>query len=63
MRTARLLTVAQHALRSGEGCLPGGVVTARRGVSQHAMGQTLALPCGQTDTRKNITFANFVCGR
>ena len=43
-------------------CSPGG--SAPRGVvSQHALRQTPPPPCGQTDTCKNITFANFVCGR
>ena len=77
IRTARLLTVSQHALRRGVypsmhwvgGC-----------VSQHALGRGCIPACtvkggvypsmqwgrhprGQTDTCENITFANFVCGR
>ena len=37
-------------------CLP-------RGVCIPACNGADTPPCGQTDTRENITFANFVCGR
>ena len=44
MRTARLLTVSEHALPGGGGVCPGGClpgeVVCPGGVSQHAMGQT-----------------------
>ena len=71
MRTAHLLTVSQHALWRGgtcPGCVPvRGVVPAQGGVPARCGGggvpaQVLP-PGGQTDTCKNISFANFVCGR
>ena len=40
---------ACHPPMSSHACPPGAT--------------THAPPCGQTDTCKNITFANFVCGR
>ena len=57
---------SRGCLPSGEGCLLRGVCSwgglLRGGVaSQHALRQTP--PCGQTDTCKNITFANYVCWR
>ena len=105
MRTARLLSVSQHALGrvcvypsmywaggcvsqhalgrgvcpggclaggvsavgvsaqgvSALGCLPGGCLPGECG--RHPRDQRQTSPCGQTDDRENITFANFVCGR
>ena len=48
--------VSQHAV--GRGCLPGGVCL---GVS--ALRQTPPFVDRMTDRCKNITFANYVCGR
>ena len=50
------------------GCVPGLVVYLVWGDVPGPGGCTcpgthLPPPCGQTDTCKNITFANFVCGR
>ena len=46
------------------GVCSGGVVCFCRGcVSQHALRQTPPPVNRMTDRRKNITFANFVCGR
>ena len=65
MRTARLLTVSQHALSAQGGCLPREGVSAR-GVSASDPGGGECIPAcngadtprGQTDTCENITFAN-----
>ena len=46
----------------GGGLLPGGHLLRGGGVSQHAPRQTLPVN-RMTDRCKNITFANFVCGR
>ena len=47
--------------------LPGGVPVQvgvpARGCFPSFSGADNPLPCGQTDTCENITFANFVCGR
>ena len=72
MRTARLLTVSQHEMWRGGGMyLPGGVpawgVYLPESVPPWGEG---CLPKYSplwtewlTDKCKNITFANFVCGR
>ena len=61
LRTACLLTVPQHALGGGRGCLPEWVylplVLGVEGAADTSPSR------GQTDTCENITFANLVCGR
>ena len=69
MRTARLLTVSQHALPGG-GVSPEGV-SAQGGACPGVVCPGGCIPacngpdpqCGQTDTCENITFANFVYRR
>ena len=68
MRTARLLTLSQHALWPGGVpawgvYLAGGVYLARGVYLPGGYLPRYSPPSGQTDTCKNITFANFVCGR
>ena len=67
MHTAHLLTVSQHVLHKGGGCLPRGGVFPRRGCRPSGVYPSMQWdrppPCGQTDTYEKITFANFVCGR
>ena len=45
--------------------LPGATTHAPPGATMHTPPEQPRMPppCGQTDTCKNITFANFVCGR
>ena len=67
-RPPRLLTVSQHALWLGGVPAQGGVPTLgvylpRGCTCLGGVPAQVLHPCGQTDTCKNITFANFVCGR
>ena len=71
MRTARLLTVSQHAPPRGvSACVcvwggvlcPGGVFLGGY-LADTSPGPEADTPRIQTDTCENITFANFVCGR
>ena len=49
--------------RSNHACLPQGQPHMHPlGATTHPRNHARP-PCGQTDTCKNITFANFVCGR
>ena len=61
MRTARLLTVPQHALQGGVSAL-GGVCPG--GVSQHTLGQTPPPAVNRiTGMCKNIILPQLRCGR
>ena len=51
--------VCMDAGAGGHAWMPGGVHGCRGACHVTRMPP----PCGQTDTCKNITFANFVCGR
>ena len=66
--------VCPGGMRAQGGCLPRVVVGVCPGgvclVGVSAQGGGVCPggvlphpPCGQTDTRENITFTNFVCGR
>ena len=66
MRTARLLTVSQHALHR-RGCLPGGClprgVCPEEGVSTQGGVSAQPPPPPRTDRCKNITLPQLRCGR
>ena len=71
MRTARLLSISQHALHGG--CLPGGRVSAQGGCLSEGRGSAQSGVSARrvadppvnrmTDRCKNITLPQLRCGR